>query len=117
MFSLAPPWSTLPAGGSSGTLAYTPQSIEFIGSYAPPPGSKVVITYATLQSSFKLSHPAAANTITVSVTPKGGAAESVPPASTSATLGWVYDSPSQSVVFPPTNIPPLGSTIEVDYSF
>ncbi|MHB1845084.1 MAG: hypothetical protein ACYCWW_09650 [Deltaproteobacteria bacterium] len=95
----------------------TAQSVEFIGSYAPPPGSKVVITYATLQSSFKLSHPAAADTITVSVTPKGGAAQSVPPASKSATLGWVYDSPSQSVVFPPTNIPPLGSTIEVDYSF
>lgn len=116
-----------PPGGSPQTVPQsdqngwhydpTAQSVEFIGSYAPPPGSKVQITYETLQSSFKLSHPAAANTLVVTVTQKGGKAQTIPPASQDPTAGFVYDPSTQSIVFPPANIPPLGSTIEADYSF
>ncbi len=114
-----------PPGGQPQTIAQddqtgwhydpTSQSVEFIGSYAPPAGSQILITFATLQASFKLSHPAAPGTITVTVTPSGQAAISVPAAASDGGAGWTYESGSQTIEFSPADLPPLGSTIEVSY--
>ncbi len=114
-----------PPGGQPQTIPQNDQtgwhydasakSVEFIGSYAPPPGAQVTITYAALQAQFKLSHQPLQSSLQVTVTPKGGTAKTVPPSSQDPIHGWTYDPPSQSVIFPPANLPPLGSTIEVDY--
>jgi hypothetical protein len=114
-----------PPGGTAQTISQsdqtgwhydpTSQSVEFIGSYAPPAGSQILITYATLQASFKLTHPAAPGTITVTVTPQGQAAITVPAASGDGGVGWSYDSGSQSIDFSPAALPPLGATLEVSY--
>jgi hypothetical protein len=114
-----------PPGGQAQTIAQndqtgwhydaSTQSVEFIGSYAPPAGSQVFITFATLQAVFELSHPAAPGTLTVTVTPEGQAPITVQPSSSDGGTGWSYDSSSQSVTFSASNLPPLGSTIEVSY--
>ena len=108
-----------PPGGQPQTIAQsdqtgwhydpTSQSVEFIGSYAPPSGSQILITFATLQASFVLSHPAAPGTITVTVTPTGQAPIAEP------STAWSYASSSHTVTFVPASLPPLGASIEVSY--
>lgn len=90
-------------------------AVEFLGTYLPPPGSTIEVDFASLNNTFKLSYPPVAGTLTVTVTTPGGTPKSVPTASADPVNGFTFDSASQSLVFPPANVPALGSTITASY--
>ena len=86
------------------------QSIDINGSYVPTAGSTITVTYLELQSTFRLSYPPDPGTLTVQV---NGAL--VPSNATDAANGYDLDLATQSVIFPPSNLPPPGATIVATY--
>jgi hypothetical protein len=90
--------------------------VLFNGSGVPPPQSQVTISYALLQRAFPLTHTPQTATIEVVVI-ANGLSTSVFPTTTDPNTGWSYDNTSNSIVFAPNSIPPVGAEIDVSYRF
>lgn len=93
----------------------TSQTVQFNGTSVPPPGSTILISFATLNASFPLTYQPLTSTLQVTVTVNGHST-TVEPVAQDPTTGYTYDETTNSIVFPPSNLPPLNSTITVEYS-
>ena len=109
------PQTVAPSATDGWSYNSSSQTVQFNGAAVPPPGSTVLITFATLNASFKLTYPPVVSTLQVTLT-VNGTTTTVPTQAQNAMTGYDYDSATQSIVFPSSNLPPLGSTITVEYS-
>ena len=93
------------------------QNIQFNGTAVPPQGSTITVSYATLQNTFKLTGTPQLPTLTVTVTTAAGVTTTIPSSAVDPQNGYQYKgSPTPEIIFPPSNLPAIGSTITVTYS-
>ncbi len=91
------------------------QTVQFNGTAIPPPGSTILVSFASLNASFPLTYKPVVSTLQVTVTPVGAAATTVQSSTTDPVNGYQYDATTNAIVFPSSNLPPLGATITVEY--